>query len=265
MISNIIKLIFFLGALSAHAEVISDNTNEYYIFSSVANVRNGVGKDAAIIDQLVSGDAVTFLGTNGALTVEGITGEWVLVRYTKGGVVREGFVWEGNLSATQLRRGDLRFVFGVERYDPEKKHFVGGVKVVKNKGIIAQRWFYIPSNRIAKQSGIILEGCIAGSKLCLKLSFGDALGEELSQYYFAYEPRYYNDTTTTTSLFFLMSTNTIKHANLHHFESINFNYDYAVKLYKKAELKNKKDPVSYQYHTEVYDWKNGKLVRNTKK
>ncbi|MCW3464146.1 hypothetical protein [Chitinophaga nivalis] len=87
-----------------------------YVFTDTAYVRTGADTRQAIADTLFAGDEITIREiTDKPLTLKGFTAPWLQITYKKDSVEKTGFLWQGLISFTQMRRGDTRFVFGVDR------------------------------------------------------------------------------------------------------------------------------------------------------
>ncbi|WP_315823620.1 SH3 domain-containing protein [Paraflavitalea speifideaquila] len=87
-----------------------------YIFADTAYIRNSPDTKQPAIDTLLAGDNITVIGTiTNAFTIRGIKGPWLKISYTKNGEVKNGYIWQGLVSCQPLRRGDLKFVYGIER------------------------------------------------------------------------------------------------------------------------------------------------------
>lgn len=94
---------------------INDST-EHYVFADTAYVRADTSLNSAILDSLHVGDNVFVLHTTSAITtLKGITAPWVKLSYKKDGAEKMGYMWRTLLSFDPLRRGDTKFIYGLER------------------------------------------------------------------------------------------------------------------------------------------------------
>lgn len=84
------------------------------VFGDRINVRAQPHKDAAVLDQLLIGEAVTVLATDEAeMTLNGWTANWSKIAYTKTGQRKEGYVWNGLLSPVATEKNGTVFVYNV--------------------------------------------------------------------------------------------------------------------------------------------------------
>ncbi|WP_276133625.1 hypothetical protein [Polluticoccus soli] len=94
---------------------IRDST-EHYVFAETAYIRADTSLNSAILDSLQVGDNVLVLHTTSAVaTVRGITAPWVKLSYNRNGSEKTGYMWRTLLSFGRLRRGDTKFIYGLER------------------------------------------------------------------------------------------------------------------------------------------------------
>jgi uncharacterized protein YxeA len=92
------------------------DSSEQYIFADTAYVRSEATTRSTAADTLYQGAPVLLLGRlQTKLTIRGIEAPWVKIRYHKNGQLKEGFMWSGLLSFPPLRRGNVKFVYGVDR------------------------------------------------------------------------------------------------------------------------------------------------------
>ena len=124
------------------------DTVERYIFADTAYIRISPDTKQSPIDTLFAGDNILVTGASpNALTIRGIKGPWLKIKYAKNGEEKNGYIWQGLISCTPLRRGDVKFVFGIERradslYIAEGKkenlrRYLVRLKVVQNGKIVA--------------------------------------------------------------------------------------------------------------------------------
>ena len=92
------------------------DTTDRYIFADTALIRSSPDTKQTPIDTLFAGDNITITAiTHNGLTIRGIRGPWLKINYTKNGELKQGYIWQGLVSCIPLRRGDLKFVYGIER------------------------------------------------------------------------------------------------------------------------------------------------------
>ncbi len=180
---------------------LSYDTAARYIFSDTAFIRSSPSTKQAAIDTLVAGDNINVTAiTDKQLTIRGLNGPWLKISYNKYGEQRSGYVWQGLISCTPMRRGDIKFVYGVERradstFINESKakdtihRFFIRLKVVQNGGIIAKSSVITPDDESAGYcTGKVMSGMgLTNVQNIVVLSFsGEACGIPTYDYYFAF-------------------------------------------------------------------------------
>ncbi|MBV7529853.1 hypothetical protein [Chitinophaga sp. sic0106] len=89
---------------------------ERYVYADTAYIRVSPDTRQAPMDTLFAGDNLVVLHTTQkAITVRGLRGPWLEVTYQKNGEQKNGYIWQGLVSLTPLRRGDTKFIAAVER------------------------------------------------------------------------------------------------------------------------------------------------------
>ncbi len=92
------------------------DTADRYIFADTAFIRISPDTKQAPTDTLFAGDNILVTGASpNALTIRGLKGPWLKIKYSKNGKDKNGYIWQGLVSCMPLRRGDTKFVFGIER------------------------------------------------------------------------------------------------------------------------------------------------------
>jgi hypothetical protein len=125
------------------------DTTERYIFADTALIRSSPDTKQAPIDTLFAGDNITISGiTHNGLTIRGIKGPWLKINYAKNGTPKNGYIWQGLVSCVPLRRGDIKFIYGIERradsiymsgkYKDTIKRYLVKLKVVQNGHTLAK-------------------------------------------------------------------------------------------------------------------------------
>jgi hypothetical protein len=89
---------------------------DQYVYADTAYVRSLPGTRSTVADTLLVGDNVTILSTEKVVsTIKGILAPWTKIRYNKKGLQKEGYIWSGLLTLNAMRRGETKFIYGVER------------------------------------------------------------------------------------------------------------------------------------------------------
>lgn len=176
------------------------DTVERYIFADTALVRSTPDTKQPPADTLFAGDNITITGfTKKGLTIRGIRGPWVNIRYTKNGALKSGYLWQGLTSLGQLRRGDIKFVYGIDRRADSisgsgknkdtLRRFLVKLKVVQNGRILAKASFITPDDESANSSlGKVMSGMgLTNVQNIVVLTFeGGACAIPTFDYYFAW-------------------------------------------------------------------------------
>ncbi|KAA2238406.1 SH3 domain-containing protein [Chitinophaga agrisoli] len=180
--------------------IYAGDTTERYIFADTAFVRASPGIKGAPADTLFAGDNVRITAiTAKPLTIRGINGPWLKIDYSKNGEQKNGYIWQGLLSCAPLRRGDTKFIYGIERRADSLhlegtntdtiRRFMVGLKVVQQGGILARASFITPDDESANSSfGKVMSGMgLSNVQNVVVLSFsGEACGIPTYDYYFAW-------------------------------------------------------------------------------
>ncbi|MCS3800751.1 hypothetical protein [Niastella sp. OAS944] len=178
----------------------NSDTADRYIFADTALVRVSPDTKQAPADTLFAGDNITVTGVMpNALTIRGLKGPWLKIRYTKNGEVRNGYVWQGLISCDPLRRGDVKFVVGIERradsisgtgkYKDTTKRFLVKIKVVKQGAILAKTTFITYDDESANFCyGKVMSGMgLSNVQNMINITFsGEACGISSYHNYFAF-------------------------------------------------------------------------------
>lgn len=107
-----------------------------YIFADTAFVRISADTKQPPIDTLLTGDDVTVTAiTDKLLTLKGLKGPWLEIKYKKNGIDKEGFLWQGLISFTPMRRGDTKFVYAIDRH-VDSTIIDNGVKTVSRMFLV---------------------------------------------------------------------------------------------------------------------------------
>lgn len=176
------------------------DTTERYIFADTALIRSTPDTKQAPIDTLFAGDNITITGiTHNGLIIRGIKGPWLKISYTKNGTVKNGYIWQGLVSCTPLRRGDFKFIYGIERradsiYRSGKdkdtiRRYLVKLKVVQNGNILAKTTLVTYDDEGAQFSySKVMSGMgLSNVHNIVVISFGgEACAIPLYEYYFAF-------------------------------------------------------------------------------
>lgn len=176
------------------------DTTDRYIFADTAFVRSTPGTKLTPIDTLFAGDNITVTKiTTNSLTIRGIEGPWLQIKYTKNGEQKNGYVWQGLVSCAPLRRGDLKFIYAIERRadsirlsgknkDTIRRYQVV-LKVVQQGKVLARSAILTPDDESANfSSGKIMSGMgLTNVQNIIVLTFsGAACGIPTYDYYLAW-------------------------------------------------------------------------------
>lgn len=168
-----------------------------YIFADTALVRISPDIKQAAIDTLLAGDDITAIDilAGKLLTLKGLTLPWVQIKYKKDGVEKQGYVWEGLISFSPMRRGDMKFVFAYDRrvdtlIDNEKRpQYIVKLKAVQARKILAATAFRIMDDESAGFSNAkVMPGLgLTNVQNIISVGFGGAAcGVPTNYYYFAW-------------------------------------------------------------------------------
>jgi hypothetical protein len=130
-------------------------SGDQYVYADTAYVRSSPGIKAGIHDTLFVGDNVTIISNEKTTSsVKGILAQWSKIHYWKDGKQKEGFMWAGLLTLNAMRKGDTKFIYGVERVvtntdkdvpNLKLEDYIIGLKVVKPKQKVAYYKFKLDS------------------------------------------------------------------------------------------------------------------------
>lgn len=168
-----------------------------YIFADTAMVRISPDTKQAAIDTLLAGDdiIITDILTRNMFTLKGITAPWIQIKYKKDGIDKEGYVWEGLISFSPMRRGDLKFVYAYDRRvdtlieNDKRFQYLVKLKVVQGRQLLAVTGFKIFDGESASFSypKVMPALGLTNVQNIVSLSFGgEACGVSTDYYYFAW-------------------------------------------------------------------------------
>jgi hypothetical protein len=176
------------------------DTTDRYIFADTALIRITPDTKQPPVDTLFAGDNITVTGvTANALTIRSLKGPWLKINYTKNGALKNGFVWQGLVSCMPLRRGEFKFVYGIERRadsiylsgklrDTMRRYLVR-LKVVQQGKILTKASIITEDGESASFSySKVMSGMgLSNIQNMVVITFGgEACGIPLYEYYFAW-------------------------------------------------------------------------------
>ncbi|WP_128331245.1 hypothetical protein [Apibacter sp. HY039] len=129
-----------------------------YVFSDVANIREGLGINFKIKDKLLTAEKVFIINDSdqkynkAVYTSDGLTAEWLPIKYYKQSKELFGYVWRGNLSTYLIKKGDIQFMMGISAKEKilerdsegtlyENEKYRVELKVIKNNQQVAKKIF----------------------------------------------------------------------------------------------------------------------------
>lgn len=168
-----------------------------YIFADSALIRVSPDTKQAPIDTLLAGDDITAIDilAGKLLTLKGLTLPWVQIKYKKDGVEKQGYVWEGLISFSPMRRGDMKFVFAYDRRvdtlidNGKRPQYLVKIKAVQAGKILAATTFRIMDDESAGAAYAKVMGGLGLSNVqnIVSVGFGgEACGIPTNYYYFAW-------------------------------------------------------------------------------
>lgn len=233
-----------------------------YVYANTANVRNQPGLEYEKTDQLVCGHEVTILkDTEIEEKIDGISGKWLKVSYEKDNVQKEGYLWQGTLSYTQLRRGDVKFVFGIDNYNEKSYQTMGSIKAVKDQMLLDRSVFEICSTATAGGRIIDKHG-MEGVSQVLEIMFGGAeCGVATCFNYFAWDGQKFTPFART---YYVGDGGVYSYTETLDFPTIGSMNNILIKYIEEAtdydQKANSNDEMNWRYKTEVYKWDGKKLT-----
>ena len=247
-----ILVILFFNAIYSQTE------QKEYIYSNVANIRAGAGTEYDKIDELYCGDEITVLEKTETISqINRYNAPWLRIEYTKEGQTHRGYIWKGNMSFQQLRRGETKFVFGIESYNNEKYHYHGKVKAVKDREIISSHSFITSSNLGHVHARIVDNPHMENVNNVVQLTFDrEACGEIGEDFYYAWDGE---------KLKYITSTYSVSDAGAYyHLETIilptgDTYTDIIIKLIREGTMEEDDTDYKSTYSTQIYLWDGNKI------
>ncbi len=165
-----------------------------YIFADTAKIRDEPGLTAKVIDTLLAGDEITITEVSETKTTSsGKEAPWYKVSYSKNEIKETGYVWGALLSFSAHRRGNTKFVYGIDKViiiSTEKEYVddvFASVKVIEN-GVIKRKvsFKFDNSDSANYPSAITLDNRgLTSNKIIFKCTFsGGACAVPTYDFYF---------------------------------------------------------------------------------
>lgn len=227
-----------------------------YVYAETANVREAADEQSTIIDKLPAGEEVTVLfQTSQKAIVNNVEANWLKVSYQQQGNSKEGYIWEGSLSFDQLRRGDVKFVYGVESYDNQQRIYTAKIRAIKN-GIVVSEQNFQPNHVGMIEGSILKQASLTDVEQIIMLTFsGTSCGLGYANYYFAW---------TGKELIYLLKGFEVGEDTYNDGATIIFPPassmdDVIIKLIRSGKSDNENSPIQWQIKTELYQWQKNHL------
>lgn len=233
-----------------------------YIYANTANIRNQPGLEYDKIDQLGCGHEVIILqDTDVEEKIDGISGKWIKVSYEKNGEQKEGYLWQGTLSYTQLRRGDIKFVFGVDSYNRDSYQTMGSIKAVKDQMLLDKHTFEVYARATAGGRIIDRHG-LEGISQVVEIMFGGAeCGVPTCFNYFGWNGKKFIPLTQT---YYVGDGGIYSYVETLNFPTTGSMNNILIKYVEEAtdyeEKAKDESEMNWRYKTEIYKWDGKKLI-----
>jgi hypothetical protein len=167
------------------------NINEggkFYVYSDIANVRAMPDQKSDIVSKVTAGQEIEVLATEddydkNLIVIDGFWGKWVPVKINEN---ISGWLWSNMLSYKQLRRGNTKFVFGIDKVI--ENGYKCSVKVIEDGKIIDRKTFEIGFEQTNGTSASIIDNVLLENvKFVVRLYMGgEACAIPLNEIYFAW-------------------------------------------------------------------------------
>ena len=112
---------------------------KYYVYADIANVRVVPVATSEISCKLSAGQEIIVVAVydkENDAEIDGVRGQWLYINTTDG-TNREGWLWSNTLSPKQLRRGNTKIVFGIDKVTEEVCKYT--FKAVDNGKIVDRK------------------------------------------------------------------------------------------------------------------------------
>lgn len=182
------SLLIFSGS-SAFAQLYYTKGESRYIYADKANIRKALQMNSEVVDKLSAGQEITIEEEGPVDTIDGNDGFWLLISYKKNSEPNKGYIWSHNLSHVQLRRGNVKFVYGIEKRlknTEDGNDLIFNIKAIRNDSIVSRKIFAINSESKNYIAGKIIQTeSLSGVEYIIQLTFsGEACG--IGSYNFHY-------------------------------------------------------------------------------
>lgn len=196
--------LFFCAALTSDAQSISyssflEEGEETYVFGDTVAVRSLPDVRSDLIDTLYTGMPIRIIKKEArSFFLRGFSAPWVYVQYFKNRVSKEGYVWSGLLALRPMRRGNTKFVYGIERviskdtlFQKEKitiPVFHIKLKVLVDQQIMAWQQFRVEGESAAFSNATVMTGKgLSNVQNIIAIIFsGEACGVPSYTYHYAW-------------------------------------------------------------------------------
>jgi len=228
---------------------------KYYIFADIANVRSSPDLNGPVISKLPAGNEITVEDKGIADKVGDYEGLWFEVTYTSDSKENKGYIWSGALSHTQMRRGNIKFVYGADREKTVVDNEIPfELKVLKDDNIVFRKAFLVPSGSLSYTEGKIKpNGNLSSIEYIVDLYFtGEACG---------YGNYHYNFGWTGSELLELPYTLSIGDSGLYSYGEYliypgesQLPHNMMLKVIEEGSAPDENSDIEYHYKTLMYQW-----------
>lgn len=161
---------------------------KYYVYSDAANVRSAPDINSKIVSKLAAGQEVEVMpfeenDFGNSVTIDHFRGQWVEIKVDN---EISGWIWSNTLSYKQLRRGNIKFVFGIDKV--VNYRYKCTLKAIESGKIIDRKSYEIgfEENRFT-DANIIDNVWLDNVKFVVRIyTSGEACGIGSNEIYFAW-------------------------------------------------------------------------------
>lgn len=84
------------------------------------------------------------------MELAGVHANWFQVSYHKDGIKKTGYIWGGELSLRAMRRGNVKFLYGIKRIDTDIPNPTSlcSIRVLSNDSLIDYKEFMVPPESV---------------------------------------------------------------------------------------------------------------------
>jgi len=145
--------------------------DKYYVYADAANVRSAPDAKSEIVHKLTAGQEVEIISANqdgDETIIDGFRGKWLSVSVNE---KVSGWIWSNTLSYKQMRRGNIKFVFGIDR-TVDYRHKCT-VKAIENNKIIDRKSYDIGTEESNYNDAKIIDNVLLHNvKFVVRLDMG---------------------------------------------------------------------------------------------